>query len=387
MNECNELMPLFRLKCNQDQTDIAKNIYYASLSDTKIKITIDIFIDSCMRGNLQTATWIFELLENTHVTIKQFNDMCLSPISNISTVKYVAQKYPEQFKLCCSFYYTQLFVMYLHESITNIQWLYDSRPSDNDLFFIAEQAFRLPECSSETCDFLVQKTFGETGNIADYNILFEHACDCGDVDKAALIVNKQRLPISKLEQLFCIACLNNDLGILRLIYTFTDICDSIVIKGFNYACFSGNLSCAKYLYETSLIINIRHNNDYLLRLLVQESVHIIALWISTLCDSYSGSMVMHDTSSPTFAYRIDGVIVTEEEIDENDINSITTDNDTEQTELSQCIICTEEKSSDAVLQCNHSFCFDCISTWYKSHKTCPICREPIIKCNVIVKKK
>jgi len=39
-----------------------------------------------------------------------------------------------------------------------------------------------------------------------------------------------------------------------------------------------------------------------------------------------------------------------------------------------CSICTDTIYKLVVLECTHSFCNDCIDTWFKQSKTCPECR-------------
>jgi hypothetical protein len=41
-----------------------------------------------------------------------------------------------------------------------------------------------------------------------------------------------------------------------------------------------------------------------------------------------------------------------------------------------CYICLETVQDPAtVIYCMHSFCFDCIFTWYKISETCPVCKS------------
>ena len=53
----------------------------------------------------------------------------------------------------------------------------------------------------------------------------------------------------------------------------------------------------------------------------------------------------------------------------------------EKKEPQQCPICFEEidetKPNFVRLNCNHTFCFDCINTSLKSNNTCPCCRDEI----------
>lgn len=42
----------------------------------------------------------------------------------------------------------------------------------------------------------------------------------------------------------------------------------------------------------------------------------------------------------------------------------------------QCSICNELFVTATTLNCNHTFCKECISSWVSKNKTCPICRAP-----------
>ena len=53
----------------------------------------------------------------------------------------------------------------------------------------------------------------------------------------------------------------------------------------------------------------------------------------------------------------------------------------EEKEPQQCPVCLEEidetKPNFVRLNCNHTFCFDCINTSLKTNNTCPCCRDKI----------
>ncbi|GLT56750.1 hypothetical protein SLA2020_297700 [Shorea laevis] len=52
-----------------------------------------------------------------------------------------------------------------------------------------------------------------------------------------------------------------------------------------------------------------------------------------------------------------------------------------------CSVCLNEFQEDESLRllpkCNHAFHINCIDTWLKSHKNCPMCRAPIV-CDAVV---
>ncbi|KAJ1981514.1 E3 ubiquitin ligase [Dimargaris xerosporica] len=49
------------------------------------------------------------------------------------------------------------------------------------------------------------------------------------------------------------------------------------------------------------------------------------------------------------------------------------------TDTTTCAICTELLSEPHTLECGHSFCQDCLQTWFETKKECPTCREQIFR--------
>ena len=50
--------------------------------------------------------------------------------------------------------------------------------------------------------------------------------------------------------------------------------------------------------------------------------------------------------------------------------------------LVACKICTKPMHEPYVTECGHSFCYNCLSQWFVSHrhnKTCPGCRAQVTK--------
>ena len=52
------------------------------------------------------------------------------------------------------------------------------------------------------------------------------------------------------------------------------------------------------------------------------------------------------------------------------------------TKESECLVCLgefqQEESLRVLPKCNHAFHVPCVDTWLRSHKTCPLCRAPIV---------
>ncbi|KAL2955203.1 hypothetical protein AAZX31_18G014100 [Glycine max] len=50
--------------------------------------------------------------------------------------------------------------------------------------------------------------------------------------------------------------------------------------------------------------------------------------------------------------------------------------------LTECLVCLgefqQEESLRVLPKCNHAFHISCIDTWLRSHKSCPLCRAPIV---------
>lgn len=47
-----------------------------------------------------------------------------------------------------------------------------------------------------------------------------------------------------------------------------------------------------------------------------------------------------------------------------------------------CSICTGDIENGVLTKCGHKYCVECFSEWYKSHKKCPLCKEPIPRKNL-----
>lgn len=58
-----------------------------------------------------------------------------------------------------------------------------------------------------------------------------------------------------------------------------------------------------------------------------------------------------------------------------------------ETDDCECSICYNDKKNEVILKCNHSFCEECIKSWEKINKTCPLCRKNIKRKNKKVKQK
>ncbi len=46
----------------------------------------------------------------------------------------------------------------------------------------------------------------------------------------------------------------------------------------------------------------------------------------------------------------------------------------------RCLICSDEVDKVLKLDCGHSLCRICLSTWFREKNTCPFCRTPIEPC-------
>ncbi|CAF1375382.1 unnamed protein product [Didymodactylos carnosus] len=43
----------------------------------------------------------------------------------------------------------------------------------------------------------------------------------------------------------------------------------------------------------------------------------------------------------------------------------------------KCVICHQPIDNPVSTTCNHTFCKNCITEWYRNHQSCPICRQHI----------
>jgi len=45
--------------------------------------------------------------------------------------------------------------------------------------------------------------------------------------------------------------------------------------------------------------------------------------------------------------------------------------------MEKCPICVEEITDTARLDCQHSYCYDCIWNWCRFNNVCPLCKAPV----------
>jgi len=49
----------------------------------------------------------------------------------------------------------------------------------------------------------------------------------------------------------------------------------------------------------------------------------------------------------------------------------------------KCSICKEHFSKESSIQCDHTFCFDCIRQWTYANSTCPLCRIEVNEIKIV----
>lgn len=51
--------------------------------------------------------------------------------------------------------------------------------------------------------------------------------------------------------------------------------------------------------------------------------------------------------------------------------------------MAKCILCLEERHDTCATVCGHLFCWTCIMNWLDQKEECPVCREPVMKSNIV----
>jgi len=97
---------------------------------------------------------------------------------------------------------------------------------------------------------------------------------------------------------------------------------------------------------------IRNNNAYFIECCLNKDIDILN-WLCSIFPNYS-----YENINDHIIPKIDLFIINKP------------------FEQKDCTICFET-NSNALTLCNHSFCYDCINTWYKHVPNCPMCRTPI----------
>ena len=71
----------------------------------------------------------------------------------------------------------------------------------------------------------------------------------------------------------------------------------------------------------------------------------------------------------------------EEKKQDEEIEEVSSNDDED-----ECSICLCEKIDETKINCNHTFCKECIEQWEKNNKSCPLCRKSFTKKIYLIKK-
>jgi len=170
--------------------------------------------------------------------------------------------------------------------------------------------------------------------------------------------NSTKCIMSNNAEIFTFACKKGHLSVAQLLFeVMPNISNYISIyeeRLFKEVCINGHLSLAQWLLEIKPTINISAYNDYIFTGNPQ-----ITFWTFTYRrhTNFAIEPIEQTFNGPIF----DRTIIIDEL--KSDI----------------CSICCNNKC-DIKTICDHSFCEDCLGTWYNKNKSCPICRFNLSNC-------
>ena len=133
------------------------------------------------------------------------------------------------------------------------------------------------------------------------------------------------------------------------------------------ACYYGHLNVAIWLYNNIENLDIKVDNDYCMVNAVENEYYDIIDWIMEIEPNRYNITYNEDSN-----YR---------EIVSFEINKKLIINQSKKVEtISECPICFDKKSN-IITCCNHQFCYDCFSEYYKKNTNicCPYCRKEKIE--------
>ena len=186
-------------------------------------------------------------------------------------------------------------------------------------------------------------------------------CQSGHFDIIYTLFTINLISDTYLDTAFIYAC-ENGKGLFIanwLMYNYTISKNNVIYAFYN----SDDLKTIKWLYSIGeLYINIRKNNNaYFIECCLSNNL-VIVKWLCYEIQEYSYTITSNQII-PIIDLHINYI----------ESGDMTDD---------ECSICYNKNKLCNTI-CNHPFCYDCINTWYKINKNCPVCRRSVIDVTII----
>jgi hypothetical protein len=168
---------------------------------------------------------------------------------------------------------------------------------------------------------------------------------------------------------FRAASAHGHLDIIRLLYKYDNSINISACQedAFTTACNLGNLNIVKQLYEWNQNIDLSAKGNYSLKVASSrgylEIVKQLLEWCPTIDveDAYKGAKTNKHIE----------IIKLLEPYYKSSINVEINNNNL------MCNICYDIPVDIHITKCNHSYCLQCIETWFMKNKICPYCRQSV----------
>jgi len=176
---------------------------------------------------------------------------------------------------------------------------------------------------------------------------------------------------------FCFhtSCLENQLEVAQWLLSLRPDFDVSINNEMIFCdvCFKGYLDIAKWLVQIKPTIRVHTRNHFAIKTAHNNQHHAVVDWLVEL----HPNMYKLTPMPPPSIRRCLTIYKVHEarQLPYGNPCCIIIINGAYET----CSICTEY-DCNVKLNCKHSFCKNCISTWYDKNNTCPLCRAEITSC-------
>lgn len=196
---------------------------------------------------------------------------------------------------------------------------------------------------------------------SDYS--FRFACFNGHLELAKWLYSiRPNMNISNLdEDPFRIACQRGHLEVIKWLYQIKPTIDISTGNeyAFHKACENGHLKVVMWLYETKPTLNMTILNYEGFRRCCKNGHIELAKWF---CQLNPNNYYVEIKDDKIIKYEVLEILDYRHNICKE--------------KKEECIICYD-KLEEVNTSCGHSFCYICISNWYKKNYVCPYCRQTI----------
>ena len=204
--------------------------------------------------------------------------------------------------------------------------------------------------------------------------LWMGTCSNGNLPLAKWIYEKN--PALDYDGLFYISCTTNQLAIAKWLYSIHPEMDISINNEMTFCdtCFKGHLEIVQWLFEIKPTLRVHTRNHFAIKVAHRNNHSALFRW---LVERYPLMYSLQPLPPPSNRFFLKIHKVAQLPFG-NPICTIIRNH----YETSTCTICCEYDCA-VELNCKHSFCENCISTWYDKNQTCPLCRTDIRACEYI----